>query len=300
MSKSLADNLRGASFMVTAMAGFALNDVAMKAVLADVDLFPALFLRGALTCVLLFALCVATGALRWRPARRDGVLVGWRTLAEILATTLFLTALANMPIANATAILQSAPLAVTLGAALFLAEPVGWRRGLALLVGFSGVLIIIRPGGDAFNAYSLLPLAAVVAIVLRDLVTSRLSGQVPSLAVALMTALAITTLGGIGSLWSDWPPLDARLLGLLSFAAVWLILAYVFSVRTMRVGDIAFVSPFRYSILLWALILGAVVFKEIPDAATILGATLIVATGIFTFWREQALSRRAAMKQSTR
>ena len=119
------------------------------------------------------------GRAAFRPGRRDRRLIGLRCLAEIGGTVCFLTALFHMPIANASAILQSLPLAVTLGAAIFFGEPVGWRRYVAIAIGFVGVLIIVRPGSEGFNAYALWAVAAIVFIVTRDLSTRRLSPDVP-------------------------------------------------------------------------------------------------------------------------
>jgi len=222
------------------------------------------------------------GADRWR--------LGVRMAAEVGATACFLNALFHMPIANATAILLVMPLAVTLAGALVLGERVGWRRYTAILVGFVGVLVIVRPGGAGFNAYALSALAAVGFLVVRDLVTRRFAKDVPSVFVALATAVAITVLGALVSLAGTWVPLAVDDVAVLAAAAVCLVVGYLFGVMTMRVGDIGFVSPFRYTVLIWALLLGVVVFGEVPDALTLVGSALVVATGLYTFHRE----RRAA------
>lgn len=284
---AMSDNLRGALFMSLSMAGFALNDAIMKQVLVAQPLFPTILIRGCFATLLLAGLCLMTGALRWRGPARDRRLIGWRILAEIATTVLFLSALARMPIADATALLQAAPLAVTLAAALFLGEAVGWRRATALAVGFVGVMLIVQPGTGAFAASSLLVVAAVGTIVLRDLATRQLSAGAPSLLVALLTSVAITLTGAVGSVGRPWPAFTSGQIGFVALASVLLIIAYVFSVRAMRVGEIAFVSPFRYTVLLWALLLGLVVFGEVPSPLMLIGATLVVGSGLFTFWREQ-------------
>jgi drug/metabolite transporter (DMT)-like permease len=179
----LSDNMRGAVFMMLSMAGFSLNDAFLKTVAGELPLFQAVFLRGLIVVALTGALGWSQGAFAYRPGRRDRRLIGWRCLGEIGGTICFLTALFNMPIANASAILQSVPLAVTLGAALFLGEPVGWRRYLAIGVGFMGVLVIVRPGAEGFNAYALWAVAAIGFIVVRDLSTRSLSPGAPALAI---------------------------------------------------------------------------------------------------------------------
>ena len=134
--------------MSIAMLGFSGNDAFLKSVSADLALSQAVFLRSLATTLLIGAVVLSQRGLRFRPGRRDRRLIGVRSLGEIGGTVCFLTALFNMPIANATAILQSLPLAITLAAALLFDEPVGWRRYLAIAVGFLGVLLIIRPGSS--------------------------------------------------------------------------------------------------------------------------------------------------------
>ena len=208
-SGGLSDNARGALFMMASMAGFSLNDALIKSVSDDLPLFQAVFLRGLVATALIGAVAWSQDVFRFRPGRRDRRMIGQRAFAEIAGTACFLTALFNMPIANATAILQSVPLAVTLGAALFLGESVGWRRYLAIGIGFIGVLIIVRPGSGGFNAYALLAVGAVGFIVLRDLSTRSLTPEAPAAYVVFMTSTAITAVAGLAAVLTDWRPFDA-------------------------------------------------------------------------------------------
>lgn len=289
-----SDNLRGAFFMAVAMAGFCLNDTMMKLVFADLELFQSIFLRGLLLSVLIAVVGLHRRQLLYKPTPLDARFLGLRLLGEIGSATCFLTALYHMPIANATAIIQAIPLAITLAAALFLGEKVGWRRYSAIAVGFAGVLIIVRPGAEGFTAYSIWAVVAVVFMVLRDLSTRRFSAAMPSLYAAFMTALATAVFAGLMALTQDWQPLAPRHLGLLSASAGFLFFGYLFSIKAMRVGEVAVVSPFRYSILIWAIVLGILVFGEFPDFWTLVGAAVVVGMGIYTFYREQRLMRRAA------
>lgn len=282
-----ADNAKGALFMMASMAGFVVNDTLMKSLAGDVPLFQAIFVRGLVATALLAALASARSVLTYRVVGADRSRLAWRLVAEVGATACFLNALFHMPIANATAILLVMPLAVTLAAALFLNEPVGWRRYAAIIAGFAGVLLIVRPGGEGFNLYSLSALGAVVCLVVRDLVTRRFARDVPSVFVAFATAVAITLLGAAITLARGWVPLGPVEFVVLAAAAGCLIVGYLFGVMTMRVGEIGFVSPFRYTVLIWALLLGAVVFGEIPDALTLAGSAVVVATGLYTFHRER-------------
>lgn len=289
---ALSDNMRAALFMSLGMAGFTLNDTCVKLVTQDLPLFQVIFLRGLGTIVLLAGLCAVEGALHFRVEPADRKVIGWRTLGEVGATVCFLTALVHMPLANVTAVLQSLPLAVTLAGALFLGEAVGWRRALAIIVGFIGVMLIVRPGTEGFDRYSILALVAVCFVVLRDLSTRRLSAEVSSAMVSLVTALSITAMGAAGMLFQGWVAPSAGQLGLIALASVFIVGGYIYVVRAMRVGEIAVAAPFRYTGLLWALVLGWVIFGDFPSALTLIGAAVIVGTGIFTFYRERRILRR--------
>lgn len=287
-----ADNLRGAGFMMISMAAFVVNDALMKSLAGDVPLFQAIFVRG------LFATCLVGAFALYRGVAHPSILApadrkvaAVRVVAEIGTTTCFLTALFNMPIANATAILQSTPLALTLIAAVVLREQVGWRRWSAVLAGFIGVMLIVRPGADGFNDAALWALGAVGFICVRDLATKRLSPETPSLFITLLTAVSITVLGGVVTVTDEWAPIETESLLVMAFSACFLFVGYLFSVMTMRVGEMAFVSPFRYSILIWALLLGYFVFGDLPDALTMLGVVIVAGAGLYTFLRERRLSR---------
>lgn len=284
--------MRGAIFMSASMAAFVFNDTTMKLVAEHMTLFQALFLRGIFTTVLLVSIAAYKRAIIWSIPRRDRMVITCRLIGEIGGTCCYLNALFHMPIANATAILQVLPLAVTLAGALFLREAVGWRRYLAISVGFAGVIMIVRPGSSGFNEFSIWAIAAVLFVVLRDLSTRRLSPAVPSLFVALLTSIAVTVVGGILSVTEEWRPITTHGVSLLALAASFIIFGYLFSVMAMRTGEIAFTSPFRYTILIWAIFLGIIVFGDIPDGWTIMGSVIIVGSGVYTFYRERALGKK--------
>jgi len=290
--KFSSDNIRGAVFMAVCMAFFVLNDTFMKLASEHFSLFQAMFLRGIAATTMIGMIAWHQKAFTYTISRKDRRVLLFRIIGEVGATLTFLYALFNMPLANATAILQSLPLVVTLGAALFLREPVGWRRYLAIMIGFTGVLIMVRPGSDGFNIYSFSAIAAVLSVTLRDLATRQLSPGIPSILVSFWAALMVTITGGALSPFMDWKPVEASGLFLLIPAAVFIIFGYLFSVMAMRVGDISFISPFRYTILIWAIILGYVIFGDIPDTWTMVGTIIIVVTGIFTFYRERQLITR--------
>jgi len=286
------DNLRGILAMLAAMALFILNDMMIKLAGAQLPLGQLIFLRGLMASGLVLAWAGLSGALaNWRRLAQGAVL--WRTVGEIGATLLYLSALMLMPIGNITAILQVVPLAATAASALFLAEAVGWRRWSAATVGFLGTMLIVRPGMEGFNWASLLALSAVGFIVLRDLSTRWITREVPSLAVTAVAAVAVTVAGAGLGLSEDWIAVSAHDLALLAGAAVCLVGGYMTVIMAMRSGEVSAVAPFRYSIILWALIIGYAVWGEVPRAATLVGIAIVAAAGIYTFERETRLRRRA-------
>ena len=288
------DNMKGAGLMMASMLAFTLNDTCVKLLSGVAPINQVLFLRGVLTTILIYILIRAMGPLHWRMSRRDAWLVALRVLGEVASAYFFITALFHMPLPNVTAILQSLPLTVTLAAAVFLGEPVGWKRLSAILVGFVGVLLIVRPGADDFTIYSVYCLAAVAFVTLRDLATRRLSPATPSLTVTLISSAAVMLFFGVKSIAEDWAPLDGQSALYILGAGGMVIIGYVCSIMVMRVGEVGFTTPFRYTGLVWALLLGWFVFGDWPAWQTLLGAAIVVATGLFTLYRERVARKALA------
>ncbi|WP_438987401.1 DMT family transporter [Marivivens donghaensis] len=288
--KALSDNVRGALMMAVAMLAFSSNDAAMKSLSGELPLFQAIFLRGIVTTIAMIILAGLFGQLRLRLGRQDFILICVRSLAEVAAAWTFLTALFNMQLANVTAILQALPLVMTFAGALFLKEPIGWRRLSASIIGFVGVLMIVQPGGESFNIYSIYALLSVGLIVIRDLAARRMSRDVPSMFAATFAAGTVTAFAGFGSLFIEWTPVTGHSAALLGGAAAAVLIGYLMSVTAMRVGEISFVAPFRYVGLLASLILGVVIFGQLPSTLALLGCVVVVGSGLFIFRRERQLS----------
>lgn len=286
-----SDNLRAVVLMNIAMLAFTLNDTCMKLVTQTMPLYQAITLRGVLTTLVLLAVAMGQGVRILTLTPGDRRVVTLRTLAEVAATMAFLTALTHMPLANLSAILQSVPLAVTLGAALLFGERIGWRRMLAILVGFAGVLLIVKPGTEGFDRWAVLGLLSVVAVVVRDLSTRKLSREVPSVVVAIWAGAAVTVLGLVGMALTGWQAFGWFEAAIIIAASVNLIIGYMTVVMVMRVGDIGLVAPFRYVALLWAIGLGWAIFGTLPDRLTWVGSAIVVLAGIFTLMRERRLHR---------
>ncbi|MFD0859188.1 DMT family transporter [Roseovarius aquimarinus] len=288
----LTDNMIGALLMMGAMAAYTINDTLMKTLAGTVPLFQVIFLRGCLTSVAVGVIAWRMGAFSRRVSRRDSGAIALRVAGEVAGTYFFLTALYHMPLANVTAILQSLPLALTLAAAVFLREPVGWKRITAVLAGFIGILMIVQPGAEGFNVYALYGLAAVVCVTVRDLATRQLSRETSSMLVTFATSVTVMTVFGIASAADDWAPMSAEAWATVAGAAVLIIAGYLASIMVVRVGEISFTAPFRYTAILWALLLGWLVFGDWPEPLVLLGAGIVVASGIFTLYREARLGRQ--------
>ncbi|HET7715325.1 MAG TPA: DMT family transporter [Bauldia sp.] len=289
------DNLRGILAISAANLLFLINDTLIKLASPVMPLGEILFIRGLFATILLVPIVMAADVLKFAPMLWNASLA-WRTVAEVFAALLFILALFNIPIANINAILQVVPLMVTACAAIFLGEKVGWRRWAAIFVGFLGVLIVIRPGLGGFDAYSFVALGSMVFITLRDLTTRTMPRGIPALLVALVTAVAVCLTGPVFGVLANetWVVPDGAALLLVGGAALFLIGGYLFAVDFMRHGDIAVVAPFRYIVILWAIIVGYLVWREVPDLAMIVGTSLVIASGIYTIHRERRIARIVA------
>lgn len=277
--------------MAAAMAGFTMNDAITKTLSSQMNFGEIILLRGMFAILLIGTLAYHQGAIRhWRTLMMRPVAL--RVAGEVGGTLTFLAALAHLPLANTSAIFQALPLAITLGAALVFSEPVGWRRWSAIAAGFIGVLIIVRPGLAGFNQFSLLALASVVFCAVRDLATKRIPAEIPSLFITLLTTISVTIAGAIVIVpLGGWTPPSGRAVGLLALAAVLLLIGYQTVILALRIGDISAVAPFRYTALLWAMMLGYVIFGDVPDGPMLIGAAIIVLSGLYAFHRERIRSR---------
>ncbi|MGX9144535.1 DMT family transporter [Mesorhizobium sp. 128a] len=294
----LSPNLRGALFMMVAMIGFTLNDAITKFSSESMNMAQVMLVRGAFASVLVGLLAWQQGALK-RPGSMLQPLVALRVVGEAGATVAFLVALAHLPIANVSAVLQALPLAVTMGAALVFGEGVGWRRWLAIAVGFVGVMIIVRPGFEGFSVYSLYALVSVACCAVRDLATKRIPQAIPTLLVSTATAIAMTIVGALLlSPMGGWTPMSGKGTALLALAAVLVLIGYQFIIMAMRAGDISFVAPFRYTALLWSILLGLGIFGDIPDVPMIVGSAIIIGSGLYALYRERVVGRQKPAAES--
>lgn len=283
-------NIRGIFLIIFAMAAFAMEDVFIKSMTIGMPTSQTLVLLG-IGGALAFAIITVIQRGTLAPlVHRDmwSPIMLWRNASEGVSAMFFITALSLVPLSTVLAVFQAMPLATTAGAALFLGEQVGWRRWCAIGVGFLGVLLIIRPGGEGFQMAALLPLAAVFGIALRDLLTRQLDPSIPSTSVAFYAFLVCIPAGlALIPISGGFVTPDAQGLLLMLGATVFGVSGYYAIVIALRIAETSIIMPFRYSRLIFSIALGIIVFGEDPDHWTYVGAAIVIGTGIYTFWREQ-------------
>jgi drug/metabolite transporter (DMT)-like permease len=280
-------NLRGILMMLLAMAGFAVEDAMIKAAsvtvpIGQVSLFIATpgFLGFGLWALLRGHRFLHPKVLTWP-------VIG-RTISEMVGSLGILMGLALAPLSLVSAILQAAPIMVVAAAAIFLGEPVGWRRWTAVLVGFCGVLIILRPGAEAFDPNVLWAVMGVIGMSARDIFSRRMDPTVPTPVVAalgygaaVLLSVGMIFVGGrmvIPGAIAGAQIVTGTLIGLVAYWAI---------IEATRAGDVSVITPFRYTRLIFALGLGFMLFGERPDGLTLFGASLVIGSGLYTLYRER-------------
>ena len=281
-----SQGLRGIAAMIASQVAFILNDACIKLVSGELPMGEIIFLRGILLALLLGAVLIGTGLHRQLPILRHRAVL-WRIVGELGGTFFYILALFNMPIANTTIIFQAVPLTATAGAVVFLRERVGWRRWLAIIVGFAGVVLVIRPGLSGFDRYGLLVLLSVVFVAFRDIWTRAMPPAIPTLLLTGVTSLAVAGMGAAMGVAEDWR--WPSLVGFVQLAAAAILVGagYFFVIAAMRLGDMSVTAPFRYVSVVFAIVLGYLIWDETPDTLTLVGSAVIIGAGLYTLYREQ-------------
>ncbi|KMK65841.1 DMT family transporter [Puniceibacterium sp. IMCC21224] len=283
----MTDNFRGSLWMLLAMLGFGLEDAFFKLATSSVSAGMGTVIFGLLA----LAICIAVARSRqvplWHPAYlRRGLLI--RTGFEILGRLFFALSLAYTPLSTTSAILQAAPLMVMLGAAIVLGETIGPRRWIAMAVGFAGVMLIIRPSPAGIEPNAVFALLGMIGFAGRDLATRTAPPEVHSAQLGLLGFAVVTFAGLVILCFEPGAPTlpDMRAATLLCGTATCGVVGYTALTAAMRAGEVSVVAPFRYSRLIVALIIAVTVFGERPDILTLTGAALIMASGIYSLWRD--------------
>ena len=275
--------------MILSMACFAVEDTFIKLLSARLPATQILFSVGFGGALITLALAVTLNV-----NLADKILLNKhvisRTIADLFGALFFTSAMVLIPMSLLASILQATPLFVTLGAAILLGEKVGWRRWSAIFIGFLGVIIILQPGYGSFQLASLLGLAAVLCLALRDVVTRDMATEIPTLTVTFYACLAMGSAGFIAYPFFGTPIMPTTFEAiLLVCAAIIGLTGYFLIVLATRKGDVSVIAPFRYSRLLFSLVLASLILGEMLTLPILLGGLLVVSSGIYTFGRERRL-----------
>lgn len=285
------DNFKGILFMILAMAGFAFEDLFIKMLSTYFPISEVIIILGFTgTVVFLIIALLQRAPIIHKDLLNKHVII--RTICELLGAVFFVTAIALTPLSSATAILQIAPLLVTIGAVIFFKEKVGWRRWTAVFIGFIGVLLIVRPGFEGFMPASIFALLGSVFLAARDLATRAMQVKLPSVTIALYAFIAFG-ISGILIIPFNSPMVIPTFNQILYFigASAFGVIAYYSLVISSRIGEMSVISPFRYSRIVFAMLLAIIILEENPDSLTIIGASIVVASGLYTFVRETILKK---------
>ena len=282
------ENLLGIAWMIASMAAFAIEDGFLKTVTKQLPVGQVLMMFGAAgLCVFALMARRAGAAILQTQVLTKNML--FRAVFEFFGRLFYILAIALTPISSATAILQSAPLFVVLGARIFLREKVDAKTWLAIFVGLLGVMIILRPSAEDFSPMSLLAVVGTLGFVGRDLFSRTAP---PSLTKEVLGFYGFTNMmiaGACFAVWDGKPfvPLQAQQLLMLGAALMVGIFAYTALMIAMRTGSIVEVTPYRYSRLLFGIFIGVAVFDERLDAPMLLGCAVVIGAGLFIGWQNQ-------------
>lgn len=288
MNPAPLNNTRGIVLLCIAMAGYTLNDTFVK--LASGYGLPSsqiMAVRGVMA-LLIFSSVLATGGLARQLRGISHPLVLIRALIDALVAICFIWSVKFLPLADITAIVLASPLFATALSAVILQEKVGWRRWAAVLTGFAGMLLVAHPSTEGFQLPGLLALVSAFGVAVRDMLTRRLPAQIPSTSPAFATTVATAALGFASvPLYGPWVTQGGNATAFLLAAAVFLIVGNLLVAQAFRNVDILTISPFRYTSVLWATLLGYAAFGTVPDKLSIAGIALIVGSGLYTLHREK-------------
>jgi drug/metabolite transporter (DMT)-like permease len=270
-----------------AVAGGALltiSDAGLKYLAEELPPGQIMFIRGVIAS---FALVMATLGTRGGRAlmpKKWRVHVA-RGLMAALATFTYLVGVSELPLATATSILFASPILLTAMAPLFIGESVGWRRWLAVVAGFVGVLIIVRPAGDAFQWASVMILLAALGESVRDLITRGASGRETTHSM-LFTMMVTASIVGLAMPPYDWVTLDGEHWLMIIMASLIWTSAHFLLIEAFQFGEAALLAPFKYCNLFFAAILGFLIWSDLPDWLTWVGSAVIIASGLYILHRE--------------
>ena len=284
-SQQIQNSKKGIVLVLAAMALYVINDSLVK---LSTKLYPVeqiLVVRGIFASLLMLGVIIASGHFNKIKDSLEKLII-IRAIAEALVAASFITALTHLPIADLTAIMQTTSIIIVVITAITGLERVTPSLWIAVMLGFFGVLLMVKPGASDFNIYTLIGLLTTFFVAARDLITRKINPAIPTAIVSLTTTLSVVIIGlipGIG----HWAPLEWRETLYLLAAAVFVTVGNLCAVKAHRIAAPSLLAPFRYSVLIWAFLSGLVIFGDWPDLFTLIGSGLIVAAGLFTMHGEQ-------------
>jgi drug/metabolite transporter (DMT)-like permease len=293
--KPSSDNaLAGIGLITLSFCLFGFTSAVTKIVLPTYSVGQMMMIRSVIAVAILSPFIVRAGIRAFRDMPRPRLQLA-RVVVSVVEVAMFFWAISYMPIADTVAIYLSGPLFVTLWSTLFLGEPVGWRRWTAIVIGFIGVLIALRPSAATISAPALIALAGTMLYAVNVIITRTLRGTVD-------IVLSVTQLAGaavFGALWCLFPegwtmPASWHDIGILLFIGVPTAFGYIFFNRAIQLAPASVVAPYQYTMIVWAALFGFLLFGDIPPAPTVIGATIIIAAGLYVSWRERVLGRTQA------
>lgn len=279
--------------LMGAMAVFSINDMLMKLTGQRNPLGEVITVRGVIATLLVGAVMIALGQVSSLRFVKSKMILS-RTAFDGLAMLLFTTALIHMPLADLSAINLVSPLLITAFAVVLFREEVGWRRWTAIVVGFLGTLLIVKPTPANFNAWALLGVATAFSAAFRDIVTRQMSPAIPTIAISFMASFGTVVIGVVMCFFEDWRMMSALDFGLLTIAGILMATGHFLIVIAFRGVDVSAIAPFRFTLLIWAGLCGYLVFGEVPDKFAIAGSALIVGSGLYALHREVVRRRTLA------
>jgi drug/metabolite transporter (DMT)-like permease len=288
-------NRRGIISFSLAVFFFVINEALCKLVFGNIPTHQILAVRGLIATAIILAVVQASGAMP-RIGRMFDRQVVLRSSVDLIGSYFYMVALFHIPLANMMAIHMSSPLMMTAVVAVLMRETVGWRRWSAVVAGFLGVLMVVQPNAGSFNAYSILAVGAAVCIVIRDLVTRRIDPGIPSSVIIFTNVgmMALTAL--VLALAEGWIGMSWRDLGFLAVAALCIAAGYQLAVDAFRHAEVPVIVPMRYTGLLWALLLGYLIWGDVPNTLASAGIVLIAGSGLYVLHRERLRGKQAAAK----
>ena len=287
------NELLGIFYMLLCQFSFATNDAFVKVVYQNYNeifvLNQIIFIRGIFTLFFILLFLFIKKEIDFKLIFTSNEL-RVRGLLESLAGLFFFIGIALLPFADVYILLSMAPILLTAFSAIFLNEKVRWRRWSAVLLGFVGVVVVINPGQLESSYYFIFPIIAAIMLSIRDLYTKNFKKDYHSLQIAFMTCFVVTILFGLLSIYKFY---DFNLMDIfiLFIAAFFLALGYIFSVATIKIALVSATSTFRYSVILWGILYGYILFDEIPSTNSYIGALIIVISGLIIISRQKQLGK---------